>query len=74
MSEYSYQELLENYKSNPTTENLEALAEWFEKYGSQFWNGEEWQADDFIIRPIQEPDDIDGDEVLTWKTVGYEVR
>ena len=37
---YSYQELAEAALYDPTPDNLNALGEWFERYGSTFWNGE----------------------------------
>lgn len=37
------------------------------------WNGEVYNVDGKMYKPVQEPDEIDDDgEVLQYKTIGYE--
>lgn len=54
--------------------DLEALGEWFERFGSPFWNGECYKIDStHDLYPIMEPDDEDepdGDYHITgWEVV-----
>ena len=51
MNRYSYSELLEAVKANETPDNVNALGEWFERYGDQFWNGEYYDADGLRLFP-----------------------
>ena len=37
---YNYNELIKAYNENKTQKNLNAIGEWFEQYGTEFWNGE----------------------------------
>lgn len=52
MNRYSYSELLEAVKANETPDNVNALGEWFERYGDQFWNGEYYDADGLRLFPV----------------------
>lgn len=47
MKMYDY-EVLKNKATdfNATQEDINALGEWFENYGMDFWNGEYFDADD----------------------------
>lgn len=69
MNRYSYSELLEAVKANETPDNVNALGEWFERYGDQFWNGEYYDADGLRLFPVYVEADEDQFEI-----VGYEVR
>lgn len=69
MNRYSYSELLEAVKANETPDNVNALGEWFEQYGDQFWNGEYYDADGLRLFPVYVEADEDQFEI-----VGYEVR
>lgn len=48
---YKYNELRKAAIENPTLENMDALGEWFEKYGQMYWNGEYYDADGYKIYP-----------------------
>jgi len=67
---YNYDELRKAAIDNPTTENLEALGEWFNLYGMDFWNGESWDADGYELRPVYEWDDERDQGIL----IGYELK
>ena len=67
---YDYEELRAAAISNPTTENVNNLGEWFDMYGSEFWNGEVYDADGYDIIPVIEWDE----ENDTGRIVGYEMR
>lgn len=42
---YSYKELCEKARSHDATQaDINALGEWFEKYGADYWNGEYFDA------------------------------
>lgn len=66
---YDYQELKAAVEASPTQENINALGEWFHLYGDQYWNGEEYNADNFFIYPVYEQ--IEEDE---FKFIRYEMR
>lgn len=77
MSIYDYKELKERALSpSATQEDINALGEWFKRYGARYWNGEVYDIENGIsIRPIYEPEETDDDgEVLSWVTVGYELH
>ena len=44
-SVYEYNALLVAVEENETPEALEALGEWFQRYGDMYWNGECWDID-----------------------------
>ena len=55
--EYGYEEYLKNALTNPTQKNINTLAEWFEAYGSQYWNGEQYIIDkDTYLKPAYDAD------------------
>ena len=66
---YNYDELLKAVKENETEENINALAEWFEEYGRDYWNGEYYDADGIRLFPVYK--EVDDDE---FQIVGWEVR
>lgn len=46
MNEYAYEELVAAAtKSDATQEEINALGEWFERYGMCYWNGTCWVVD-----------------------------
>lgn len=51
---YLYKELVTRALSaKGTREDIARLAEWYEKYGERYWNGEYYQIDGrYILRPI----------------------
>ena len=69
MNYYSYQELKAAVVAHPTTENINELGEWFNRYGNDYWNGEYYDADEFRVYPVYE--EVEEDE---WELKGYEVR
>ena len=68
---YNYNELINAYKSNRTDEHLNAIGEWFEHYGTEFWNGECYECKELNGRlfPIYEPsaDNEDSFEIVGWE-------
>ena len=53
IKEYCYEEYLRNAKSNPTKENLSKLANWFNFFGVEYWNGEGFVIDNnHLLKPI----------------------
>lgn len=66
---YDYQELINAYKANRTEENLKALAEWFEAYGTEYWNGEFYNVEELDSRlyPIYEEVAEDEHELKGWE-------
>lgn len=67
---YNYEELRKSVVDNPTQENRMALGEWFQNYGMEFWNGECFDADGFVLVPIYEWDE----ETDTGTVIDYELR
>lgn len=69
MNYYSYKDLKAAVDTNPTPENINALGEWFDHYGNDYWNGEYYDADDLRIYPVYKEIDEDNFELI-----GYEAR
>ena len=69
MSYYSYAELKSAVMENASEENINALGEWFADYGTAYWNGECYDADDFLLYPIYV--EVEEDE---YEVRGYEIR
>lgn len=69
MNRYSYEELLNAVKTAATEENVNALGEWFNSYGMDYWNGEYYDADGIRIYPVYT--EVDEDE---YELTGYEIR
>lgn len=71
VGEYNYNEL-ERAALSPSasTEDLKALAKWFELYGMNFWDGEGWHiSGQWRLFPIYE--EVETDE---FEVVGYEIK
>lgn len=68
---YDYEELKDTYLSIPTSENLEKLANWYENYGGDSWNGEYFD-DEYIGRIFRLYSEPNEDE--EFDIIGYEVR
>ena len=70
-NKYQYDEL-RAAAINPSAaqEDINALGEWFDAYGANFWNGEYYDADGYKVVPVVEWDD----ETETGKTIGYEIE
>lgn len=67
---YDYQELENNAMNRGTQEDLNALGEWFERFGSKFWNGESYKINSsYNLYPIYQEIDEDNFEII-----GYEIR
>ena len=75
MSYYDYAELRAKAVQTRAQADIDALAEWFENYGSDFWNGEYYDAEDGLrLRLVEEPESFDENgEADYWKVVGYEL-
>ena len=58
ISPYDYEELEKKaLRSNATQKDIEALAEWFEHWGSGFWNGECYFINEnHLLYPVYEND------------------
>lgn len=65
---YSYQELREKALSG-NQDDVNALGYWFNSYGSDYWNGEYYDADGFQVVPQYQQ--IGEDE---FEIVGYEIK
>ena len=68
---YDYEELAEKAtRYNATKEDIENLAEWFERFGDIYWNGEYYEIDKYnSLYPVYE--EVAEDE---WERTGWEVR
>lgn len=68
MMQYDYKELCEKALAfNATQEDINALGEWFERYGMSYWNGECFHVDaDHDLYPIHK--EVGYEE---FETVGY---
>ena len=53
-----------------TQGEIDRLGEWFDRYGSMYWNGEYYDADGYRVFPVIEWDD----ESDTGNTVGYVIK
>lgn len=72
ISYYEYKDLLVAVEENETPEALEALGEWFQRYGNMYWNGECWDIDgNRGLYPIYKLVD---EECEDWEIIGYEIR
>ena len=68
---YSYQELQEAaIAPEAAQEDVDALGEWFSRFGERYWNGECYDADGVTAWPIVEWDE----ERDQGDVVGYELR
>lgn len=55
ISEYNYEELRAAAPlPNATQDDINALGEWFSRYGSSYWNGEYYDADGVSVHPVYE--------------------
>ena len=71
-SVYEYNALLVAVEENETPEALEALGEWFRRYGDMYWNGECWDIDgNRGLYPIYKLVDEERED---WEIIGYEIR
>lgn len=70
MTRYDYEELKNKALKTNNQEDINALGEWFENYGMEFWNGEYYEIDsNNSIYPIYK--EIDEDEFII---TGYKIR
>ena len=71
INEYAYP-ILERkaLSADATQEDINALGMWFERFGSDFWNGEFYNVDDVHrLIPIDE-EDADGD----FHRIGWQLK
>lgn len=73
VSYYGYEELRKIALADDATQaGINRLGEWFDRYGSAYWNGEYYDAgDDVRLFPIYEPINEGEDQ---FEVVGYELR
>lgn len=57
INRYSYAELRAAVEADANEDNVNALGEWFESYGTEYWNGEYFDADGIKIYPIVSDDE-----------------
>ena len=70
ISYYDYEELAAKALETNATADLEALGEWFNQYGRDYWNGECYTIDSsHDLFPIYE--EVEEDD---FQIVGYEIR
>lgn len=73
IKEYCYEEYLNKAKNNPTKENLLNLANWFNLFGVEYWNGESFVIDNnHSLKPIYDitPDkEYDYLPIIGWEIV-----
>lgn len=67
---YSYKTLIAKCRKNASKANVNALGEWFDRYGQTYWNGEYYSCGLGNLYPIYE-EDIENEQL---KVVGYELR
>lgn len=56
ITKYSYNELYNAVKDDPTQENIEKLVCWLNMFDPAAWNGEKYFADDLEIFPVFDED------------------
>lgn len=67
-NEYSYKEAVSAALKDPTDENVQFLADWFEMYGQRYWNGECYLIDGFNrLFPIYKEVEEDEFEIVGWE-------
>lgn len=75
MSRYSYHELRRRAVETGLREDLNALGQWFELYGTEFWNGECFDADDGLrLYRIEEAHFDENGEFDYADVIGYEFK
>ena len=63
---YDYAELRKAALAEQTEQAINKLGQWFDNYGTQFWNGEYYDADNGVrIYPVYSEENEDGDAELT---------
>ena len=66
---YAYEDLKAAVIADASEANVNALGEWFSSYGSDYWNGEYYDADNFRLYPVCA--EVNDDE---FGLTGYEIR
>lgn len=70
VNEYNYVELkAAATKFGATQEEIDALGEWFERFGRRHWNGEAYEIDDkedLWLYPMHKRIDEDEFEIVGW--------
>ena len=65
----AYEDLKAAVIADASEENINAIGEWFNSYGNDYWNGEYYDADDFRLYPVYT--EVNEDEL---ELTGYEIR
>lgn len=70
LSPYDFNELVEAVKSSPDYNSVFALANWYEQYGNQCWNGEYYDVPELNTKlmPIysHQPNENKGYDIVGW--------
>lgn len=76
ISRYDYEDLRNKaIQPNAKQEDIDALGEWFEEFGYDFWNGEHFDADDGKrLFPIHDEHYDENGELIQADIIGYEFR
>ena len=70
---YGFEEYYSEAKKNPTQENLEILAEWFNEFSPNDWNGDAYIINEATcLRPVYSESVEDADCYPT--IVGWELK
>ena len=71
MNPYDYEELAAKaLEPDATQEDINALGEWFQSFGAEYWNGEYFDIDDtHRLYPVYA--EVEEDE---YEITGYEIR
>lgn len=65
---YNYEELrAAAIAPDATAKDLEALADWFQEYDTNAWNGEYYDADGYRLYPVYKETEPDEYEVSGWE-------
>jgi hypothetical protein len=68
---YSYAELYDAATAPGATQaDIDALGEWFSRFGERYWNGECYDADGLTVWPVTEWDEETEQGTIT----GYELK
>lgn len=76
MTIYDYEELkIKALVADATQEDINALGEWFDLYGYDYWNGEYFRIEDGKrIYPIYKEELDEDGELEQADVIGYEIR
>ena len=74
LTRYDFEELKQK-ALNGGAKEINALGEWFERYGVQCFNGEFYDVDNkYRLYPLYEMELDENGEILQGEAIGYELR